>query len=695
MTSSVKYHKVSTDVADGDVELTLPSTSTNDETISPLQEAVKDENTTENRSEKKVDACFNYIYEVFTLSKVRPLEENDFQFLPDDCSASFNGDLLRAHWNADSSSLTKALVSIYGRQYLCIGFYLFFATLLQFLGPVFLNLLVDCVSQEESTANLYTTILYTVLLIASKVSVAFISTQYAFHIGKLSIAVSAAIKTIIYQKMLRLSTESKREYGSGMLSNLYTVDIERVVGVMMSLHNFWALPLQILVAMGLLYRAVGFAMFGGLITIVLILTLNKYIATLHKKANDKLMTSKDNRMKIVGELFKNLLNIKYMSWENKFLERITAARGIELSYIRVVLFLTALNIWLLWLAPQTVSTTTIAVYAIMLRNEVRASTIFTAISLFRLLQDPLRSLPSFIAQFYQAMSSLERLQGFYVSQDKVSGKSEVVSEKLAGMIYVHSTTDAVYKWCHQASDARERVAVASPQESAVRRNSSKSRRDSDYEVIPLDDDDSDNTRVDKADELAIDVKSADAAARQQADSSPVTWWQVECTSTPFCFTKSREKVAEESKPPHNSNFTLVIPKQFCVLPGQLVVIQGKIGAGKSSMCAAMLGEMYYYPHDSPTLSANSSNPLHVHGTVAYSSQQSWIQNMSVRENILCGLAYDEEKYHRVIYACLLQQDLLELPHGDATHIGEKGLNLSGGQKARVALARYSLTHSLT
>jgi hypothetical protein len=52
-----------------------------------------------------------------------------------------------------------------------------------------------------------------------------------------------------------------------MLSNLYTVDIERVVGVMMSLHNFWALPLQILIAMGLLYRAVGFAMFGGLITI--------------------------------------------------------------------------------------------------------------------------------------------------------------------------------------------------------------------------------------------------------------------------------------------------------------------------------------------------------------------------------------------------------------------------------------------
>ena len=69
--------------------------------------------------------------------------------------------------------------------------------------------------------------------------------------------------------------------------------------------------------------------------------------------------------------------------------------------------------------------------------------------------------------------------------------------------------------------------------------------------------------------------------------------------------------------------------------------------------------------------------------------------MSVRENILCGLAYDEEKYHRVIYACLLQQDLLELPHGDATHIGEKGLNLSGGQKARVALARYSLTQLTT
>ena len=215
MSGFVKYQKVAAN-ADGDVELMSPSTTT-DETISPLQKEVYVEEIGRSKQVEVTDVCFNYIYGVFKLSKERPLEENDFFLLPEDCSASFNGDLLRSHWNATTdsgSSLTRALFNIYGRPYLVIGVYLFLATLLQFLGPVFLNLLVDCVSQLESTANLYTIILYTVLLIVSKISVAFISTQYAFHIGNLSIAVSAAIKTTIYQKMLRLSTESKREYGS-------------------------------------------------------------------------------------------------------------------------------------------------------------------------------------------------------------------------------------------------------------------------------------------------------------------------------------------------------------------------------------------------------------------------------------------------------------------------------------------------
>ncbi|GAB9477968.1 Abc transporter c family member 5, partial [Globisporangium polare] len=78
----------------------------------------------------------------------------------------------------------------------------------------------------------------------------------------------------------------------------------------------------------------------------------------------------------------------------------------------------------------------------------------------------------------------------------------------------------------------------------------------------------------------------------------------------------------------------------------------------------------------------------VRGTsVAYYSQQTWIQNMTIRDNILFGNAFSQAKYQRVLDACGLLPDLAQLPGGDATEIGEKGVNLSGGQKARVCLAR--------
>ncbi|TMW69000.1 hypothetical protein Poli38472_001156 [Pythium oligandrum] len=110
--------------------------------------------------------------------------------------------------------------------------------------------------------------------------------------------------------------------------------------------------------------------------------------------------------------------------------------------------------------------------------------------------------------------------------------------------------------------------------------------------------------------------------------------------------------------------------------GDLVVVHGAVGTGKSSFCSALLGDV-----------TKISGSVFVGGSVAYCSQQAWIQHMTVRDNILFGRPYDHEKYQRVLEACALTTDLASLPAGDRTEIGERGVNLSGGQKARVALAR--------
>ncbi|KAK7499154.1 hypothetical protein BaRGS_00009701 [Batillaria attramentaria] len=108
------------------------------------------------------------------------------------------------------------------------------------------------------------------------------------------------------------------------------------------------------------------------------------------------------------------------------------------------------------------------------------------------------------------------------------------------------------------------------------------------------------------------------------------------------------------------------------------MVVGQVGAGKSSLLAAILGEM---------VKVSGSVDWASDVSVAYVSQSPWLLNASLRENILFGSSYVWRKYKKVITACALQPDIDQLPSGDLTEIGEKGLTLSGGQKQRVALAR--------
>uniref|UniRef100_A0A8B9HMQ8 ATP-binding cassette sub-family C member 5 n=1 Tax=Astyanax mexicanus TaxID=7994 RepID=A0A8B9HMQ8_ASTMX len=112
------------------------------------------------------------------------------------------------------------------------------------------------------------------------------------------------------------------------------------------------------------------------------------------------------------------------------------------------------------------------------------------------------------------------------------------------------------------------------------------------------------------------------------------------------------------------------------LKGNLLGVCGNVGSGKTSLISSILEQMHL---KSGSVSAN--------GTFAYVSQQAWIFHGSVRDNILMGEPFDQERYDRVIHACCLAPDLAILPFGDQTEIGERGLNLSGGQKQRVSVAR--------
>lgn len=130
----------------------------------------------------------------------------------------------------------------------------------------------------------------------------------------------------------------------------------------------------------------------------------------------------------------------------------------------------------------------------------------------------------------------------------------------------------------------------------------------------------------------------------------------------FAWTKDEEPVLRD--------LDLQVPK------GSLVAIVGQVGAGKSSLLSALLGDM-----------ERIDGAVNVQGSVAYVAQQAWIQNATVQENILFQKPMERDRYNRALEQCALEADLTILPGGDLTEIGEKGINLSGGQKQRVSLAR--------
>ena len=139
-----------------------------------------------------------------------------------------------------------------------------------------------------------------------------------------------------------------------------------------------------------------------------------------------------------------------------------------------------------------------------------------------------------------------------------------------------------------------------------------------------------------------------------------------------------------------TNASTVYPKPVLnditldVSNGALCAVVGRVASGKTSLCAAILNEAIL-----------ESGEITLYGKVAYAAQSPWIMNATLRDNIIFGQAFDQDRYDKVIEACQLKYDFGLLEHGDQTEIGERGVNLSGGQKHRVSIARAAYSYADT
>uniref|UniRef100_A0A8C8SW18 Multidrug resistance-associated protein 1 n=1 Tax=Pelusios castaneus TaxID=367368 RepID=A0A8C8SW18_9SAUR len=459
-------------------------------------------------------------------------------------------------------SLFKVLYKTFGPYFLMSFLFKASHDLMMFSGPEILKLLINFVNDKDAPD--WQGYLYTGLLFACACLQTLILHQY-FHICFVTgMRLKTAVVGAVYRKALVITNSARKTSTVGEIVNLMSVDAQRFMDLATYINMIWSAPLQVILALYLLWQNLGPSVLAGVAVMILLVPVNAVIAMKTKTYQVAHMKSKDNRIKLMNEILNGIKVLKLYAWELAFKEKVLGIRQEELKVLKKSAYLAAVSTFTWVCAPFLVALSTFAVYVLVDKNNVLdAQKAFVSLALFNILRFPLNILPMVISSIVQASVSLKRLR-LFLSHEELETNS-VIRGSIKDMLCVTSQAELC--------------------------------------VIYL-----------------------------------------------------------------SMNFT--IPE------GALIAIVGQVGCGKSSLLSALLGEM-----------DKKEGYVAVKGTVAYVPQQAWIQNATLKDNIIFGREIKESQYKRVVEACALLPDIEILPTGDRTEIGEKGVNLSGGQKQRVSLAR--------
>eukprot|EP00891_Asterochloris_glomerata_P003413 jgi/Astpho2/3413/e_gw1.00054.14.1_t len=450
-------------------------------------------------------------------------------------------------------SLLFTIARAYGLPYLGLGFLKLGSDILNLAGPLLLT--TSCALVVQALLN----------------------SHYSYQQGLLACKLRAAVTCIVFKKTLLVSAVDMSAFSTGMVQTLMSVDADRVVNLCMSLHDLWSLPVQIGIALFLLYTQVKYAFLAGLAVVLLLVPINRWLALKIQRASEDMMAYKDVRVKVLAELLRGIHQIKMCVWEQGFVAKVNRARQGELEALAVRKYLDALCVYF-WAATSLLFSIVTFGLFVLLGHQLTPEIVFTSLALFNVLIAPLNSLPWVLNGVVEALVSVRRLQRFLMAWE--------------------SKADWAY------------------------------------------------------------------AADNQVSQKPTLLLQVPGYTQPQL--KSQPGPALQS-------VSLTLSR------GSLTVLHGEVGAGKSSLLAALLGEM-----------EQQGGHCRLDGRAAYVGQQAWVMSGSVRQVYKMVPVYnymDFDRYTAVLEACALSSEVTAMPYGDLTLVGERGTTLSGGQRVRLALAR--------
>lgn len=488
------------------------------------------------------------------------------------------------------------------------------------------------------------------------------------HFFYRSMLTGAQAKAVLTKSMLaksfRLSSESKHQYPIGKITSMMGTDLSRIDFALGFQPFLVAFPVSIGIAIAILIVNIGvLALVGiGLLIVFTILTIVcvKLLLLFRRKAT----TFTDARVNFMKESLNNLKIIKYYAWEGAYLNNISEVRHKEMHFLfKMQILRNGITAFAMTLTLFASMLSFLVVYKTA--GNGSAASVFSSITLFNVMTQQVIMLPKALAAGSDAYLGLTRVGRYLTANeiDPMAVLTEALPEKRREMNDRGVAIDVVhatFEW--EKREGRDRQEEESGEKEKIDNTHETTNKFGTSSDESARDDDSHNN------ESYFEKGNEVLPCGMSLDRSPIDGLPLDGLSSSTLATDSKKGNSEKPKSGlHDIDLE--------VRQGEFVVVTGLIGSGKTSLLSAISGFMN-----------RTSGSIAVNGSLLMCGTP-WVQNATVKENIVFGRTLDEQHYREVIYACSLESDLEILPGGDQTEVGERGITLSGGQKARINLAR--------
>ncbi|OEL34624.1 ABC transporter C family member 4 [Dichanthelium oligosanthes] len=254
------------------------------------------------------------------------------------------------------------------------------------------------------------------ILLVGKAAQTLASHHYSFQGQLLGMRIRGALQTALYRKSLRLTAGARRAHGAGSIVNYMQVDAGIVSFAMHGLHGLWLMPLQILVALLLLYTYLGPAVFMTLAVIAGVTVIAAFANKFNLAYQLKFLGVRDSRVKAITEMLNHMRVIKLQAWEETFGSKVREIRQEELGWLAKIMLFMCANTVVFSSGPLAMTVLVFGTY-IASGGQLDAGKVFTATAFFHMLEGPMQSFPQTIVMSMQAFVSLGRLNKFLMDAE--------------------------------------------------------------------------------------------------------------------------------------------------------------------------------------------------------------------------------------------------------------------------------------